>query len=138
VLVEATLAPADAHDLWVVESELLSGGGEGTIVMGDTNYSSPTLAEYLARYGMNLLAPEKSSLKRGRHPWGRWLTGVRRRIETVISQLVERYGMKRVGARDVWHLSSRFWRKILGHTCCVVLCQRAGLSPLRFSELVTD
>ena len=41
---EATLAPADAHDLWVVESELLSGGGEGTFVVGDTNYSSPTLA----------------------------------------------------------------------------------------------
>ena len=44
VIVEATLAPADAHDLWVVESELLSGGGEGTFVVGDTNYSSPTLA----------------------------------------------------------------------------------------------
>jgi len=137
VIVEATLVPADAHDRWVVESDLLSGVGEGTFVVGDTNYSSPTLAEDLARYGVDLIAPEKSSVKRERHPWPRWLTGVRRRIETVISQLVERYHMKRVRARDVWHLSSRFWRKILGHTCCVVLCQRAGLSPLRFSELVT-
>jgi hypothetical protein len=138
VIVEATLAPANAHDRWVAESDLLSGLGEGAFVVGDTNYSSPILTEDLRRrYGANLIAPQKSSLKRQRHPWPRWLTGVRRRIETVISQLVERYGMKRVRARDVWHLSSRFWRKILSHTCCVVLCQRAGISALRFSELVT-
>ena len=138
VIVEAPLAPADAHDRWVVESDLLSGVGEGAFVVADTNYSSPTLSEDLRGYGVELIAPEKTSVKRlTGHPWPRWLTGVRRRIETVISQLVERYGIKRVRARDVWHLTSRFWRKILSHTCCVVLCQRAGLSELRFSELVT-
>lgn len=56
----------------------------------------------------------------------------------MIGQLVERYRIKRVRARDVWHLTSRFWRKVLSHTLCVLLCQRSGLSPLRFSELVTD
>jgi hypothetical protein len=59
-------------------------------------------------------------------------------METVISQLVERYGAKRVRARDLWHLTSRFLRKVLSHTCCVHLCQQAELSPLRFSELVTS
>jgi hypothetical protein len=58
-------------------------------------------------------------------------------IETVASQLVERYRVKRVRARDRWHLTSRFLRKVLSHTCCVLLCQRERLSPLRFSELVT-
>ena len=62
---------------------------------------------------------------------------MRRRIETVASQLVERYRIKRVWARDLWHLTSRFLRKVLSHTVAVLLCQRAGLSPLRFSELVT-
>jgi Transposase DDE domain len=139
VIVEATLAPADVHDRWVVESDLLSGVGEGAFVVGDTNYSSPALAEELGGYGASLIAPQKSSVKREHHPWPRWLTGVRRRIETVISQLVERYSMKRVRARDVWHLTSRLWRKILGHTCCVHLCQRSGLSSsLRFSELLSD
>jgi hypothetical protein len=50
--------------------------------------------------------------------------------------MVERYGAKRVRARDVWHLTSRFFRKILSHTLCVCLCQGSGLGPLRFSELV--
>lgn len=137
VIVAGTLAPANEHDRWVVESDLLSGSvGEGDFVVGDTNYWSPILAEDPGGYGVGLIAPKKTSKKRERHPWPRWLIGMRRRIETVISQLVERYRIKRVWARDVWHLTSRFTRKILSHTLCVLLCQRAGLSSLRFSELV--
>jgi hypothetical protein len=137
VIVEATLAPADVHDRWVAEYDLLAGVREGTLVIGDTNYHSPVLEEDLARYGAELLAPKKTSKKRLGHPWPGWLTAIRRRIETVISQLVERYGAKRVRARDLWHLSSRFFRKVLSHTCCVNLCQQAGLPPLRFSEVLT-
>jgi hypothetical protein len=144
VVVAASLAPADVHDRWVVESDLLAlgvgggGGGGGGFLVGDTNYSSPILEEDLRRqHRITLITPAKTSVKRERHPWPRWLVGLRRRIETVTSQLVERYGAKRVWARDVWHLTSRWFRKILSHSCCVWLCQQAGLPPLRFSELLT-
>ena len=137
VIVEATLAPAHVHDRWVAEYDLLPGIGEGSLVIGDTNYSSPTLKEALTRYEVELIAPKRTNKKRHRHPWPAWLTAIRRRIETVISQLVERYRTKRVRARDLWHLTSRFFRKVLSHTCCVHLCQRSGLPPLRFSELLT-
>lgn len=138
VIVSATLAPANEHDRWVAEYDLLTGAQEGSFVVGDTNYWSPNLREDLSRYGVNLIAPKKTSVKREHHLWPRWLTSVRRRVENVISQMVERYGTKRVRARDLWHLSSRWFRKILSHTCCVYLCQRAGISPLRFSELVSS
>jgi hypothetical protein len=62
----------------------------------------------------------------------------RRRIETVISQMTERYRAKRVWARDRWHLTSRWLRKVLSHTMAVYFCQQVGLSPLRFAELITD
>jgi hypothetical protein len=53
--------------------------------------------------------------------------------------LAERYGAKKVWARDRWHLTSRWLRKVLSHTVSFCLCQRAELSsPLRFAELVTD
>lgn len=138
MIVSATLAPADVHDRWVAEHDLLASGvEEGAFVVGDTNYHSPALKEGLAGHGVvALIAPKKTPKKRERHPWPRWLTNVRRRIETVISQLAERYRAKRVRARDLWHLTARFVRKILSHTCCVCLCQRVGLSPLRFSGLV--
>jgi len=56
----------------------------------------------------------------------------------VISQLVERYNAKKVWARDRWHLTTRFLRKVLSHTMAVHFCQQVGLSPLRFAELLTD
>lgn len=137
VIVEATLAPADVHDRWVAEYDLLAGAQEGSIVVGDTNYWSPILKEDLAGYGVALIAPKRTPNKRERHPWPAWLTAIRRRIETVISQLAERYHAKRVRARDLWHLASRWFRKILSHTVAVLLCQQAGFSsPLRFSGLL--
>lgn len=138
VIVAASVAPAHVHDRWVAEHDLLPGVKQKTIVVGDTNYHSPTLKEELCRYGVDLLAPKRTNKKRAHHPWPAWLTALRRRIETVISQMSERYRVKRVRARDLWHLSSRFFRKVLSHTCCVHLCQQAGLSPLRFCELVTS
>lgn len=139
MIVAATLAPANEHDRRVAEHDLLPGVGEGSFVVGDTNYWSPLLRKDLAGHGSALLAPKKTNKRRDRHPWPRWLTNTRRRVETVISQLVERYRMKRVRARDLWHLSSRFFRKILSHTCCFHFCRRAGLSSsLRFSELLID
>ena len=55
----------------------------------------------------------------------------------MIGQLVARYHLKQVWARDAWHLWSRWLRKLLSHTIAVLLCQRTGRPPLRFAELVT-
>ncbi len=70
--------------------------------------------------------------------WPRWLAAKRQKIETIFSQLVARYAMQVVRARDTWHFCSRFVRKILSHTMAVVFCRREGISPTRFSELLTD
>ena len=64
------------------------------------------------------------------------LRRIRRRIETVFGQLVDRYGIKRVWARDMWHLSSRLLRKTLSHTIAVMLNQLQGNPPLQISKLV--
>lgn len=141
VVVRASLAPANVHDLSVAE-ELLEGAGAGW-VLADRNYWSPDLAERLRRQGAGetrLLSRYKVA-KREREKglrWPRWLVHKRRRIETVFSQLAGRWSAKKVWARDSWHLASRFVRKILGHTVAVHLCRGQGLSPLRFSELLTD
>ncbi len=134
VIVEVDLAPANAHDLRLAD-ELLEGTKGWAL--GDRNYWSPELAERLGEGGLALLAPYKSK-RREEKPWPRWLVQKRRRIETVFSQLVERYRAKKVWARDRWRLTSRFMRKVLSHTMAVYFCQQIGLSPLRFAELLTD
>jgi Transposase DDE domain len=133
VIVGVSLAPADTHELSVAE-ELLEGAKGWAL--GDRNYWSPQLTERLDEQGLELLAPYKSK-KREKQPWPRWLVQKRRRIETVFSQLVERYNAKKRWARDRWHLTSRWLRKVLSHTVAVYFCQRVGLSPLSFAELLT-
>jgi hypothetical protein len=144
VITEADLAAANHHDLSVAEeiveeSPRYHQREEGW-VLADRNYHSPNLKERLQDdLGLELVAAHKSSKKEQR-PWPRWLVNKRRRIETVFSQLVERYNAKKVWARDRWHLTSRFVRKILSHTVAVYFCQQEGglTSPLRFAELVID
>jgi hypothetical protein len=135
VIVEMDLAPANVHDLRLAE-ELLQEAQEGW-VLGDRNYWSPELTKRLADEGLSLLAPYKSKKREGKR-WPSWLVRKRRRIETVISQITERYRAKRVWARDRWHLTSRWLRKVLSHTMAVYFCQQVGLSPLRFAQLLTD
>jgi hypothetical protein len=83
------------------------------------------------------LTPYKSA-KREKIPWPRWLSHKRYLIDTVFSQLTERFHAKRVWARDTWHFLSRWLRKILSHTVAVLFCQQLDLSPLHFAELITD
>ncbi len=64
------------------------------------------------------------------------LSRLRYRIDTVFSQLVERYSVKRVWARDLWHLRSRLLRKVLSHTLAFLLNYRVGNQPLQLAKLL--
>lgn len=134
VILCGSLAPANADEMEVAEHELLEATRGWAL--GDRNYWRPAAAARLRERGIALLAPYKWA-SREREPWPQWLTDTRRRIETVIGQLTERYQAKKVWARDPWHLLARWLRKVLSHTIAVLLCQRAGLSPLAFDELLT-
>lgn len=141
MILKANVCGADTHDLHLAE-RLLEGMGRGW-VLADRNYWSPNLREQLQDHegGPTLLArfklKNRTEKERGL-VWPRWLSKKRQKIETVFSQLVERYQMKVVRARDTWHFCSRFIRKILSHTMAVILCRREGVSPTRFWELLTD
>jgi hypothetical protein len=134
VIADGHLAPTNLHDLALAQDLLADVHGW---VLGDRSYWSPARAGLLADQGVWLLAPPSCSAM-GPVPRlpGR-LVQARRRIETVIGQLVERYHAKRVWARDGWHLWSRWQRKLLSHTLAVYLCQQHGLGSLRFADLLT-
>ncbi len=86
---------------------------------------------------VELLAPY-SSKKRDPNPKrSALLSRFRYRIDTVFSQLTGRYSVKRVWARDLWHLTGRLLRKILSHTVAFLLNHRVGNPPLQLSKLLT-
>jgi hypothetical protein len=133
VVAAISIAPANVHDRDLVPELVEGAAGQ---VIGDRNYWDPKLTEELAPAGITLQAPFKKRAS-DPHPEGsRVLTQVRWRIETVAAQLVARYHLKRLWARDAWHLTSRTLRKILSHTLAVYLCLERGLPPLSFAQLL--
>jgi len=57
-------------------------------------------------------------------------------LQDFTSQLVQRFKVRAVWARDLWHLSSRLWRKILAHTFAVAFTWLQGLPPLQFAQAI--
>ena len=133
VIVDCALAPANIHDTEGAEELLQDVYG---FALADRNYWKPELMARLKTQGLQLLAPYKSA-KRQKQPYPRFLTHMRYRIETVFGQLVERFHAKRVWARDLWHLTSRWMRKLLSHTLAVFFCAQQNLPHLRFAYLAT-
>jgi Transposase DDE domain len=133
VVTRISVAPANVHELSVIPE--LAEGTSGLLV-GDRNYHSPNTAEELQLMGVELLAPY-SSKKHDPYPQrSAYLSRLRYRIDTVFSQLVRRYCVKRVWARDLWHLASRLLRKGLSHTVAFLFNHRMGNPPLQFSKLL--
>jgi Transposase DDE domain len=133
VITAATLAPANDADRAVAPQILAGLAGWA---LGDGGYWSPTLRAELASDGLDLIARPLGAAAQTER-WPAWLVQTRRRIETVLSQLTERYHAKQIRARDEWHLIARGLRKLVSHTVAVLFCQREGLSPLAFSRLLT-
>ena len=128
------LAPANVHDRDLVPELVEGAAGQ---VLGDRNYWDPKLTAALAPAGIALRAPFKKRASDPDPAGSQLVTRVRWRIETVAAQLVERYHLKRVWARDAWHLTSRVLRKVLSHTVAVCLCLDRDLPPLQFDRLLT-
>lgn len=133
VLADIDVAAANASDLAVAPEVVASAEG---MVLGDRNYWAPLLREELHHEGIDLLAPYRHRRTDPHPALSHDLARLRWRIETVTAQLVERYHLKRIWARDAWHLTSRLLRKALSHTVAVVLCLDCGLSPLQFAQLL--
>jgi len=127
------LAPASAADTAVL-FELAPP--PGTTGIGDRNYWSPEVAAELAALGVRLLAPYQTKKRDPDPERSRRLSGPRWRVETVNGQLADRVRVKRVWARDLWHLCNRVIRKVLSHTVAIWLNRSAGLPQLRFADLL--
>jgi hypothetical protein len=86
--------------------------------------------------GVTLLAPYRTKKRDPNPQRSAHLSRLRYRIDTVFSQLTGRYGIKRVWAKDLWHLAGRLLRKVLSHTMAFLLNHRIGNQPLQLSRLL--
>jgi hypothetical protein len=111
---EVALTPANQSEPSVVphlaDTALADTAPAGCVIFGDRNYCSSELKARLVADGQRLLTPPARQAKhdpeavRGK----KWVfSDLRYRIDTVFGQLTDRFGLKSVRTRDLWHLTSR-------------------------------
>lgn len=130
------LAPANVHDIKMLPE--LTMHDSGMLLAGRAYLSKPLHRQLFEQQGLELSIPTKygeptqlSPKELGKRK------RLRRSIETVGSQLCHDLHIKKVWARDLWHLINRICRKILAHTICVMYCLREKLKPLSLKKLVS-
>lgn len=135
VVTRPSLAPAGVADAALLEELTEQTRG---CCLGDRAYWQPESHRQLRERGVGMLVPFRKASRDPTPERSRVITSIRYRIETVFGQLCERLSIKRVWARDLWHLSSRLLRKVLAHTLMVALNREQGNEPLRLAELLAN
>ncbi len=133
VITRFSVCAADVADVAVLGE--LTEATQGCC-LADRNYWSPDIHGQLSEQGLQMLVPFKKASHDPEPERSHAISSIRFRIETVFSQLCERFRIKRVWARDMWHLGSRLLRKVLAHTIAVILSRAEGHEPLRLAELL--
>lgn len=134
LLTRLYLAPANEADGEMVP--LLLSGTTG-VVLGDRNYWLPDLQAYLRTQWIVLQAPFRMASSPLATAYQSPVMGrVRYLIDTVFGQLTDRCDIKRIWARDLWHLRNRLLRFILMHTVCFFFNQQDQAPYLQFDRLV--
>ena len=136
-IVQAALVSARSHDSQHL-APLLAEVRPGTIVSRDKAFvNRPTQTALYQQEGILLLTPQKKNMAASPFDLGPLGNRIRRLIETVGSQLTERFPIQRLKVRKGWTLLAKGYRKILAHTMCVWFNILYGRDPLDFEGLVT-
>lgn len=134
VVTQFALTPATGDEretVWDLVSDIHG------LLIGDKGYLSQSLKHDLQLVEIDLQTALRSNMQDSRpRSWVQLIVRVRRLVESVLAQLVGRFHLAKVWARDVWHFSSRINRKILAHSVCFWL-NRHSLDPLQFQNLVS-
>ena len=134
VITHAFLAPANEADGEI--APLVLQGTHG-LVLGDRNYWLPDVQASLRQKGIVLQAPFRKAHSPQAAAYQSSVLGrVRYLVDTVFGQLTDRCQLKRVWARDLWHLRNRILRMLLMHTFCVGLNQQEQTPCLQLNRLV--
>ena len=132
LILNFAIAPANVDERDVLP-KIVDGIITGLLI-ADKGLISPSLKENLAKRGIDLQTPLRKNMVDKRPKWLiSWAMNTRRIIETVNSQLVERFNIQKIRAKNLWHFSSKVFRKILAHSFAFMM---AG--SLKFDEILNN
>ena len=127
-----TAANIDERDAAYDIMEIIAG-----LLLGDKGYIRFKFNNDCQEPGIDLQTILRKNMKdKVPKSFVRLIMRVRRRIETVIGQLAERFQMERCRCRDLRHMTSRIARKLLAHNTGSYLNISAGNAPIQFENLI--
>ncbi|MCX7338875.1 MAG: IS982 family transposase [Alphaproteobacteria bacterium] len=89
------------------------------MLLADKGLIRPELKALLTAQGLDLQTPLRKNMPDSRpKEIVSTMMNIRRKVETVIGQLSERFRIQSIKAKDLWHLCAKVGRKILAHTVC--------------------
>ena len=107
------------------------------MLLGDKGYLGEEFKQELSRYGLHLETPVRYNMQDPMSPTLRTLLNrLRRRVETTIGQLVERFNIAKIRARNKLSLTNRLTRKLLAHGLCVLINKEFGREPLQLANII--
>jgi hypothetical protein len=129
------LLPARPHDIQLTDD--LLEGFTGLVPADKAFIDAFRQALLKERQGVVLVTPVRKGMTEVHPPQlRRACRRLRKRVETVGSQLTERFGVAHIRVRDLWHYQHRLIRKILAHTVGIFLNLQAGQPPLQLDRLL--
>ena len=100
----------------------MTEGQSGLVILGDKGYVGESLGKEMENQGICLMALKRSNSKTNwSKPVRQLIFKLRRRIETVFSQLSEQLNAERVLAKSFQGLCTRLTNKILAYNLCLAL-----------------
>ena len=132
--VSLSLTPAniDERDAAYDLIEAIAG-----LLLGDKGYIRPIFKEDCEALGIDLQTPLRKNMKDDRpKKFVQLIMRVRRRVETVIGQLVAYFDIEHCGCRDMWHMTARVARKLLAYNVGVFFNVQAGRPAIQFENLI--
>jgi len=121
LILDFEITPANTDERLIVP-ELLGHRKGGLIA--DKGLIGQALKEELANRGVNLQTPLRANMKDPRpKAFVKKIMDIRRNIETVLSQLAERFKIQNIKAKNMWRFNVKVGRKILAHTCCFMFSE---------------
>ncbi len=134
VIVRFALASANIDERKMMSNWIDSIEG---VILADKGYIGEDFQENLRENNIELMTTKRKNMKETRLKKElKEITRKRRLVETVISQLTERFNIAKVWARDLGHLVNRVIRKLLSHTLAVKINLESGKDLLQFEKII--
>lgn len=92
------------------------------MLIGDKGFLSQSRRAEMAEYGIDLQTPMRANMHDQRpKETVQILMRVRKRVETAIGTLLERFHLAKIKAHDNWHFTNKLYRKILAYNFACIM-----------------